>query len=77
MLARVNNVERDSQICNATSRAIEKYGTRKHTHKEINGVVQPWVSQNVEFTEKSRVAQLKRDASTIAQSADTTLVHNL
>ena len=31
----------------------------------------------MESTENARVAQLKRDASTIAQQADTTLVHNL
>ena len=27
-----------------------KYGTRKHARKEISGVVQPRVSQNVEST---------------------------
>ena len=37
---------------------------------------QGW-AQNVESTENAHVAQLKRDASTIALQADMTLVHNL
>ena len=50
LLVSFKNVGKDSQICNATSRAIEKYGTWKHTRKEMNGVVQPRMSQNVEST---------------------------
>ena len=58
LLVSFNNVGKESQVCNATSRPIAKYGTRKHTRKEISGVVQPRMSQNVESTENALVAQL-------------------
>ena len=41
LLVRLDNVGKDSQICNATSRQIARYGTRELTHGDINGVVQP------------------------------------
>ena len=49
-LVSFNNVVNDSQVCNATSRPIVKYGAQKHTRKEISGVMQPRMSQNVEST---------------------------
>ena len=48
LLVSFNNFGKDSQICNATSRPIAKYGTWKLTHGEINGVMQARMSQNVE-----------------------------
>ena len=77
MLARVNNVEKDSQI-----RKWNKWTNSKEWYTETHTGIDKWGratkewAQNVEFTENARVAQLKRDASTIAQQADTTLVHN-
>ena len=51
--------------------------TKTHTQVEKWGRATKELTQNVESTENARVAQLKRDASTISQQADTTLVHNL
>ena len=51
--------------------------TETHTRIDKWGRATKEWAQNVESTENARVAQLKRDASTIAQKADTTLVHNL
>ena len=68
MLARVNNVERDSQI-----RKWNKYKNSNEWHTETHTRIDKWGratkewAQNVESTENARVAQLKRDASTIAQ----------
>ncbi len=68
MLARVNNVEKDSQIrkCN---KQTNSNGWHAETHTRIDKwgrATKEW-AQNVESTENARVAQLKRDASTIAQ----------
>ena len=68
MLARVNNVERDSQI-----HKRNKWTNRNMWHTETHTRIDKWGratkewAQNVESTENARVAQLKRDASTIAQ----------
>ena len=51
--------------------------TETHTRIDKWGRATKEWAQNVESMENARVSQLKRDASTIAQSADTTLVHNL
>jgi len=67
------------KFASETSRPIAMGGTRKHTHTLVDKwgrATKEW-AQNVESTENARVAQLKRDTSTIAQKADTTLVHNL
>ena len=67
MLARVNNVERDSKI-----RKWNKWTNSKEWHMETHTRIDKWGratkewAQNVESTENARVAQLKRDASTIA-----------
>ena len=52
-------------------------GTRKHTRKEISGIVQTKNEPKCGIHENVLIAQYKRDASTIAQQADTELVHNL
>ena len=68
MLARVNNVEKDSQI-----RKWNKQTNSKEWHTETDTRIDKWGratkewAQNVESTENARVAQRKRDASTIAQ----------
>ena len=68
MLARVNNVEKDSQI-----RKWNKQTNSKEWHTETHTWIDKWGratkewAQNVESTENTRVAQLKRDASMIAQ----------
>ena len=62
MLARVNNVERDSQI-----RKRNMWHTKTHTRIDKWGRATKEWAQNVESMENARVAQLKRDASTIAQ----------
>ena len=78
MLARVNNVERDSQI-----RKWNKWTNSNMWHTKTHTRIDKWGratkewAQNVESTENACVAQLKRDASTIALLAYTTLVHNL
>ena len=67
MLARVNNVERDSQIWK-----WNKYTNSNEWHTETHTQIDKWGcamkewAQNVEATENACVAQLKRDASTIA-----------
>ena len=56
------------KFASETSRPIAMGGTRK-THTRIDKwgrATKEW-AQNVESTENARVAQLKRDASTIAQ----------
>ena len=66
MLARVNNVGKDSQI-----RKWNKYTNSNMSHTETHTRINKWGratkewAQNVESTENARVAQLKRDASTI------------
>ena len=52
-------------------------GTRKHTRKQISGIVQTKSEPKCGIHENALVAQYTRDASTIAQQADTELVHNL
>ena len=52
-------------------------GTRKHTRKQISGIAQTKSEPKCGIHENSLVAQYMRDASTIAQQADTELVHNL
>ena len=52
-------------------------GTRKHTRKQISGIVQSKSEPKCGNHENALVAQYQRDASTIAQQADTELVHNL
>ena len=57
------------KFASETNGPIAKNGTRKHTHTRIDKwgrATKEW-AQNVESTENARVAQLKRDASTIAQ----------
>ena len=51
--------------------------TETHTRIDKWGRATKEWARNVESTENAHVAQLKRDANTIAQKADTTLVHNL
>ena len=68
MLARVNNVEKDSQI-RKWNKSTNSKGWHTETHTRIDKwgrATKEW-AQNVESTENARVAQLKRDASTIAQ----------
>ena len=69
MLARVNNVERDSQIrkCNKYTNSKEWHMLETHTWIDKWGRATKEWAQNVESTENARVAQLKREASTIAQ----------
>ena len=52
-------------------------GTRKHTRKQISGIVQTKSEPKCGIHENALVAQYQRDASMIAQQADTELVHNL
>ena len=52
-------------------------GTRKHTRKQNNGIVQAKNEPKCGDHENALIAQYSRDASTIAQYADTALVHNL
>ena len=65
------------KFASETSRPIANGYTETHTRIDKWGRATKEWAQNVESTENARVAQLKRDASTIAQWADTTLVHNL
>ena len=46
-------------------------GTQKHTRKQINGIVQSKSEPKCGNHENALVAQYQRDASTIAQQADT------
>ena len=46
-------------------------GTRKHTRKQISGIVQTKNEPKCGIHEIALVAQYQRDASTIAQQADT------
>ena len=68
MLARVNNVERDSQI-----RKQKKWTNSKEWHTETHTRIDNWgratkeQAQNVESTENALVAQHWRHASSIAQ----------
>ena len=60
-------LEKIHKFANATSRP-SKYGyTETHTRIDKWGRATKEWAQNVESTENARVAQLKRDASTIAQ----------
>ena len=45
-------------------------GTRKHTRKQISGIVQTKNEPKCGIHENALVAQYTRDASTIAQQAD-------
>ena len=68
LLVRLNDVEKDSQI-----RKWNKWTNSNMWHTETHTRIDKWGratkewAQNVESTENARVAQLKRDASTIAQ----------
>ena len=55
------------KFASETNGPIAMKGTRKHTRIDKWGRVTKEWAQNVESTENARVAQLKRDASTIAQ----------
>ena len=55
------------KLANATSRPKAKWYTETHTRIDKWGRATKEWAQNVESTENARVAQLKRDASTIAQ----------
>ena len=70
-------LEKIHKFANATRRPIARYGTRKHTRKQISGVVQPRNEPKCGIQENALVAQHQRDASMIAQQADTKLVHDL
>ena len=70
-------LEKIHKFANATSRPIARYGTQKRIHKQMSGVVQPRDEPKCEIHENALVAQHQRDTSTIAQQADTKLVHNL
>ena len=65
------------KFANATSRPIAISSTRKHTRKQINVIVQTKSEPKCGIHENALIAQHQRDASTIAQQADTKLVHNL
>ena len=69
-------LEKIHKFANATSRP-SKYGyTETHTQKDKWG----WETKDEPkcgIHENALVAQYQRDASTIAQQADTKLVHNL
>ena len=54
------------KFASETNGPIAKNGTRKHTRIDKWGRATKEWAQNVESTENARVAQLKRDASTIA-----------
>ena len=77
LLVIFNNVGKDSQVCNATSRPIAKYGTRKHTRKEISGVVQPRMSQNVESTKMLLLHNTSETLARLHNRRIRRLVHNL
>ena len=70
-------LEKIHKFTSETSRPIAICGTRKHTHGQINGIVQTKNEPKCGVHENALVAQYKRDTSTIAQQADTELVHNL
>ena len=70
-------LEKIRKFANATSRPIARRGRRKHTRKQISGIVQTKSEPKCGIHENALVAQYTRDASTIAQQADTELVHNL
>ena len=61
--------------CNKQTK--QNSGTREHTRKQIDGIVQTKSEPKCGTHENALVAQYQRDASTIAQQADTELVHNL
>ena len=63
-------LEKVHKFANATSRP-SKYNTRKHTRKQISGIVQTKSEPKCGNHENALVAQYQRDASTIAQQADT------
>ena len=63
-------LEKIHKFANATSRPIARYGTRKHTQIDKWG----WATKDEPkcgIHKNARVAQYQRDASTIAQQADT------
>ena len=64
-------LEKIHKFANATSRPIAKYGTWKHTRKQISGNVQPRNEPKCGNHKNALIAQLQRDASTIAQQEDT------
>ena len=60
-------LEKIRKFANATSRPIEKYGTRKHTRKEIKWGRATKDEPKCGIHENAHVAQLKRDANKIAK----------
>ena len=77
LLVSFKNVGKDSQVCNATSRPIAKYGTRKHTHEEISAVMQPRMSQNVESTKMLLLHNTRETLARLHNRRLQRLVHNL
>ena len=69
-------LEKVHKFANATSRP-SKYGYMETHTQKISGVAQPRDEPKCGIHENALVAQHQRDASTIAQQADTELVHNL
>ena len=53
-----------------------KYGTQKHTRKEISGVVQPRMSQNVESTKMLLLHNTRETLAQLHNRRMRRLVHN-
>ena len=70
-------LEKIHQFANATSRAIARCGTRKHTRKKISGVVQPRRSQNVESTKMLLLHNTRETLARLHDRRIQELVHNL
>ena len=77
LLVSLGNVEKIHKFANATSRPIARYGTRKHTRKKTSGVVQPRVSQNVEFTKMLLLHNTRETLARLHHRRIEELVHNL
>ena len=70
-------LEKIHKFAYATSRPIAKYGARKHTRREINGVVQPRMSQNVESTKMLLLHNTRETLARLHNRRIRRLVHNL
>ena len=70
-------LEKIHKFANATSRPIARYGTRKHNTRKDKWGRATKGEPKCGIHQDALVAQHQRDASTIAQQADTELVHNL
>ena len=64
-------LEKIHKFANATSRPIARYGTRKHNTRKDKWRRATKDEPKCEIHENALVAQYQRDASTIAQQADT------